>query len=88
MEREEKTWEGREKVAEFLFDGNKEKAQQLLTLMESFVSPTVPPEFKRTMIIPEDDCKWCIGGECLMYMPDSMFLCTGKCSDYKGRNSA
>lgn len=81
---EEEIWGNREKLAEFLFDGDKEKARQLLILMGSFTTnPIVPPEFKRTMILPEDDCKWCEEGECLLYMPDSMFLCRGKCKDYE-----
>ena len=86
MEREGEVWKGREKLAEYLFDGNKEKAEQLLILIESFTAPILPPEFKRVMIIPEDDCRWCTdNGECLFYMPDSMFLCRGKCKEFEGR---
>lgn len=84
MEREGKVWHGREKLAEFLFDGDKGKAKQLLTLIESFTAPVLPPEFRRVMVIPEEDCRWCTpDGECLFYMPDSMFLCDGKCKQYE-----
>ena len=39
-------WNGREQIAEFLFDGDKEKAKQLLILIDSFTSPIISPEFK------------------------------------------
>lgn len=82
MERETEIW--KEKLAEFLFNGDKEKANQLLVLIESFVDPALPPEFNRVMVLPEDDCMWCTeGGECLFYMPDSMFLCKGMCQNYQ-----
>ncbi len=88
MDRESAVWKGREKLAEFLFDGDKEKAKQLLTLMESFTSPVLPPEFNRVMVLPEEDCKWCTeAGECLFYMPDSMFLCKSKCQEYERKTS-
>ena len=89
MNKEGKIWHGREELAEFLFDGNKEKAEKLLILIESFTSPVVPPEFYNlTMKIPpEESCQWCNDvGECLYYMPDSMFLCEGKCKEYEARN--
>lgn len=87
MEREGKVWKGREKLAEFLFDGDKDKAEQLLILIESFTAPVLPPEFRRAMVLPEEDCRWCTDdGECLFYIPDSMFLCDGKCKQYERRN--
>ena len=86
MKREGEIWKGREKLAEALFEWDKDKAEQLLILIESFTAPVLPPEFKRVMVIPEDDCRWCTDdGECLCYMPDSMFLCEGKCNQYERR---
>jgi hypothetical protein len=80
-------WDGREQIAEFLFDGDKEKAKQLLILIESFTSPVISPDFKNlVMELPEDSCQWCTDdGECLFYMPDSMFRCKGKCNEYERR---
>ena len=50
-------WDGREQIAEFLFDGDKEKARQLLILIESFTSPVISPDFKNlVMELPEDSC--------------------------------
>lgn len=86
MNKEGNIWHGREELAEFLFDGNKEKAEKLLVLIESFTNPIIPPEFKNlTMKLSEDTCKWCNNGECLFYMPDSMFRCEGKCKEYEER---
>lgn len=80
-------WDGREQIAKFLFDGDPEKAKQLLILIESFTSPILPPEFKNlTMNLPEETCQWCKDGECLFYMPDSMFQCKGKCTEYTERS--
>ena len=88
-ERENELRKGRQHLAEFLFDGDKEKAKQLLVLIESFVSPVLPPEFKRKMLLPlpKEDCRWCskYSGECLYYMPDSMFNCEGECELYEKR---
>lgn len=86
MEKEGEIWKGREKLAEFLFDGDKNKAQQLLILIESFTNPVLPPEFKRKMIIPEEECTWCTNrGECFFYAPDSILMCKGKCEKFEGR---
>lgn len=88
MERDSEVWKGREKLAEFLFDGDQEKAKQLLVLIESFTTPVLPPEFKRVMIIPEDTCRWCTDdGECFFCMPDSIFLCEGKCHRYERKDN-
>lgn len=73
-------------LAESLFDGNKEKASNLLLLLENFITPeiSVLPDFSNMkMNFPEETCRWCIDGECLAYMPDSMFLCKGKCNLYE-----
>lgn len=82
-----KIWHGREELAEFLFDGDKEKAEKLLVLIESFTNPITPPEFENlVMVLPEYSCHWCSKeGECFCYMPDSMFRCEGKCKDYEER---
>lgn len=87
MNKSGELWNGRKKVAEFLFNGDPKKAEQLLLLIESFTNPVIPPEFKNlVMSLPEEDCRWCTdGGECLYYMPDSMFLCKGKCEEYEKR---
>ena len=84
MNHEGEIWKGREKLASFLFDGDTEKAKQLLTLIESFTSMSIPPEFKKlVMALPEEECQWCTDdGECLFYMPDSMFLCKGRCQEF------
>lgn len=85
MSYEGEVWKGREQIAEFLFDGDKERAKQLLILIESFTSVSIPPEFKNlVMNLPEDTCRWCMNdGECMFYMPDSMFICKGKCKEYE-----
>jgi hypothetical protein len=82
-------WDGREQLAEFLFDGDKEKAERLLILIDSFTNPILPPEFKKlVMNLPEENCKWCTrDGECLFYMPDSMFLCKKKCENFIEKES-
>ena len=36
-------WDGREQIAEFLFDGDKEKAERLLILIDSFTNPNFTP---------------------------------------------
>ena len=76
-------WNGRKELAEFLFNGDTEKAEKLLLLIESFTNPIIPPEFKNLIMEIPEDCKWCHDGECLYAMPDSMFLCSGKCKDYE-----
>jgi hypothetical protein len=89
MNKEGNIWHGREELAEFLFDGNKEKAEKLLVLIESFTNPIIPPEFKNlTMNIPEETCKWCSSSsDCLFYMPDSVFHCKGKCKEYEEKKN-
>ena len=74
-------------LAELLFDGNKEKASILIEILGTFnTSEITSPDFiNLKMELPEETCKWCIDGECLAYMPDSMFLCKGKCSTYEER---
>ena len=74
----------REKLAEFLFDGDKEKARILLTLLDE-KSFKAPPEFKNLkMQLPEHSCSWCNSyGECFYDMPDSLRKCEGKCSRYQ-----
>ena len=79
---------GQREVAEYLFDGDKEKAQKLLTLIQSFTLSVVSPELYRNlqMNIPEPmySCQWCTDqGECWFYMLDSRFCCEGKCKEYK-----
>ena len=73
----------REKLAEFLFDGNKEKAKILLALLneEEF---TIPSEFKDLkMQLPEYSCNWCTStGDCYLDMPDSLRECKGKCLSF------
>lgn len=74
----------REEIATFLFNGDKEKAEKLLLLIDSPVPP-VPPEFSNLkMELPESACRWCTSdGECLFCMPDSLFMCKGKCHDFE-----
>ena len=74
----------REKLAEFLFDGDKAKAKALLTLLDE-KSFKAPPEFKNLkMQLPEYSCLWCtLCGECYVDMPDSLRDCEGKCSSYQ-----
>ena len=88
MDKNGAIWNGREQIAEFLFDGDKEKASQLLLLINSFISPILPPEFKKlVMQVPVESCKWCSSsGDCLFYMPDSVFNCEGKCKEYQEKD--
>ena len=82
--REGEIWKGREKLAEYLFDGDKEKAGKLIELIKSFFIST-PPEFKNLKMVlpPEYSCRWCsIGGCCTMNAPDSYGKCSGKCDNY------
>lgn len=78
--------EGRRKTAEFLFDGDKAKAEQLLILFDSYSSIPNIPDFKNlTMRIPADTCEWCdSSGYCWYYMPDSKLSCDGECEHFKG----
>jgi hypothetical protein len=76
------------RLAKSLFDGDNEKANTMLTLLETFTFPEIvsSPDFTNLkMELPEETCKWCFEGECLVRMPDSMFLCKGKCSLYEER---
>lgn len=86
MNRESDNWRGAREAAISLFDGNTEKADKLLLLLEAFASPTNPPaEFLNlVMNLPEYDCHWCTDeGECWFNIPDSLFRCNGKCKDYE-----
>lgn len=77
------------RLAESLFNGDKEKADTLLTLLETFTVPEVSTSqnfANLKMELPEETCRWCIDGECLAYMPDSMFLCKGKCPVYEEKS--
>ena len=83
--KKDKLKEYREALAEFLFDGNTEKGEILIALIQSFeLLEIYPPEFKdMVMQLPEETCKWCKEGECFFAAPDSMFLCKGRCDDYE-----
>ena len=84
MNKEGTFYNGRLNLAKYLFDGDEEKASKLLLLIESFSSSSTPPEFKNlVMVLAEDSCKWCKDGECLFYMPDSLFHCDGKCENFE-----
>lgn len=76
----------RDSAATSLFDGDVQKGKLLLGIIDASVAPINVPEFKEVkMELPEDSCKYCTpDGECLYYMPDSMFECKGKCDSYKG----
>lgn len=82
---EDKKWKDLKQMAESLFDGNKEKAEKLIFLIQNTPAEMqVPPEFSNLkMELPEESCRWCFEGECFNYMPDSLFLCKGKCPDYE-----
>lgn len=82
----------REELAKFLFDGDEVKAEALLTLLKSFTLDSVPSNlFSNLKMVlpvyksPEDTCRWChkSTGDCLFYLPDSMFKCEGKCLEYE-----
>ena len=81
-------WEKLKQAAYELFDGDKEKGEKLLLLIQTMTSKElpVPPEFQNLkMKLPEESCRWCYDGECICHMPDSLFLCEGKCSQYEER---
>ena len=80
-------WENLKKLASFLFDGNEEKAEKLLVLMEEFSVPQIeaPVEFSNLkMRFPEETCRWCANGDCLIDMPDQILPCEGICKLYEG----
>ena len=86
---EEDIMNGQHKIAEFLFDGDREKAKQLLILIKSIAIPSSLPDFKNiTMQIPEGKCTWCDkNGDCWYYMPDSKLKCRGECKHFEEDNN-
>lgn len=90
MNNDETFWKEAKETALFLFDGNTEKAERLLLLIENFVSPvdTTKEFLNLVMNLPEYDCEWCSdNGDCWLSMPDSLFNCNGKCKNFKDKNN-
>ena len=64
------------------FDGDGEKAEALLTLLNISTQPLC--NFPKVeMSLPEDICKWKNGEECWKDIPDSCLKCKIPCEYYE-----
>jgi hypothetical protein len=65
-----------------------EQEQEILNL-KALIEDRENEAFKKlVMALPEEECQWCTDdGECLFYMPDSMFLCKGRCQEFTKRTT-
>lgn len=71
-----------EELALKCFDGDPEKAEALLTLLNMSSQP-ICAFTEMEMTLPEEQCCWENKGYCTKDIPDSYFKCRKPCTFYK-----